>query len=262
MVRKSMEKRDSHARPYARRALARLSLGVAGAFLLAFTAGVIDRDLSIQEGILALMSALKSSHPRWVAPLFFIVATLAMSLPLPGTRFIALLAGALFGESRGFLLSYGAGVLGASLCFLATRFLFAQTVRGWLERRHPRVAREVTAHGLVYVWSLRLTPLVPFAIANVALGLSGVSLRAYLLATALATAPYAYSYAAIGDGLQGALAGTIPPPWGALGLLALLSLVPVAYRIWRAAQNRARKVRVPTDSAIPLPDKPPQREEP
>ena len=90
--------------------------------------------------------------------------------------------------------------------------------------------------------ALRLIPLFPFWLVNLAPAFLGVSLRTYILATAVGIAPATVIFSIIGEGLgvvvaQGGAVGAdqvlTPKVLAALAGLAALALLPVGYRRWQ-----------------------------
>jgi uncharacterized membrane protein YdjX (TVP38/TMEM64 family) len=102
------------------------------------------------------------------------------------------------------------------------------------------------ANALSYMLFLRLVPAFPFFLVNLVPAFLGVSLKVFVIATAVGIVPATFIYASVGSSLGALLdAGSTPD----LGLileprfllpivgLALLALVPVVYKRWRS-RNR------------------------
>ena len=122
---------------------------------------------------------------------------------------------------------------GATLAFLAARYLF----RGWVERRFgDRLAafqEGFTQNAFNYLLTLRLIPLFPFFIVNLLSGLTRVRVGTYVAATALGIIPGSLAYTFAGRQLStiNSLAELASPRLLlAFTLLGLLFLMPVVYR--------------------------------
>lgn len=218
-------------------------IGLAGALGL-------DRHLSAEALAAnhAALAALVRANPVATAAGFVAVYAAAVAISLPGGVFLTLSGGLLFGPLWGTALSVlGAGI-GAVLLFLAARYaladLLARKAGPLLERIRPGLERD----GLSYLLVLRLVPLFPFWLVNLAPALVGMRLGPYVLGTFLGIIPATAVFAGIGAGLGEILAaggrpdlGVILSPGVLLPLigLALLSLVPVLWR--RIAARRAEK---------------------
>lgn len=163
------------------------------------------------------------------APLLFMaVYALGTLLFLPGSA-LTLAGGALFGPVLGTLYNLTGATIGATLAFLAARYLGA----AWVERkagaRLQRLNRGVEAEGWRFVAFVRLVPLFPFNLLNYALGLTRIRLGTYVLASYLFMLPGAVAYTYLGYAGREALtggAGLVRKALLALALLALVAFLP------------------------------------
>ncbi|HEY7690205.1 MAG TPA: TVP38/TMEM64 family protein [Dongiaceae bacterium] len=174
--------------------------------------------------------------------LFFLVYVATVALSLPGAAVLTIAGGFLFGILTATLLVVLAGTLGAVVIFTAARTAFAEPLRArvgpWLEK----LRREFAAEGFSYLLFLRLVPLFPFFVVNLVPAFLGISLRHYALATLIGIIPGTFVFVSVGAGLGSIFdaGGTCsleniltPQVLIALIGLALLALLPVAYRKWR-----------------------------
>jgi uncharacterized membrane protein YdjX (TVP38/TMEM64 family)/rhodanese-related sulfurtransferase len=216
-------------------AVRRLSLRWALAALLAaavVTALVLrDRlDLPAIEAAIAGLGA-------WGPVAFVALFAAGTVLFLPGSL-LGLAGGVLFGPLWGTALNLAGGTLGAILAFLAARYLATDWVARRTGGRLRHVIEGVEAEGWRFVALVRLVPLIPFNLANYALGLTRISLGPYALATAVAMMPGTAAYAWLGHAGQGALAGDAGAlRYALLGLaaLAVIALLPPLVRRMRPA---------------------------
>ncbi|MBI2970411.1 MAG: FAD-dependent oxidoreductase [Gammaproteobacteria bacterium] len=113
-------------------------------------------------------------HPV-AATLSFGLAYIGVSLlALPGTWLMSIAAGAIFGFWIGTVVVSFASALGATLAFLAARYLFRETIQRKYGSRLERVNAGMEREGPYYLFSLRLVPLIPFPLINVLLGLTAM----------------------------------------------------------------------------------------
>jgi uncharacterized membrane protein YdjX (TVP38/TMEM64 family) len=222
---------------------------VGGGIALAFALG-LDRHLSAEALAAnhAALAALVRDNPALAAGSFVLAYAAAVALSLPGAVFLTLAGGLLFGALWGTMLSVLGATAGAVLLFLAARYaladLLARKAGPVLDRVRPGLERD----GLSYLLVLRLVPLFPFWLVNLAPVLVGMRLGPYTLGTFLGIIPATAVFAGIGAGLGEILAAGGRPDLDAvvapgvlvplLGL-ALLSFVPVVWR--RIAARRAQK---------------------
>ena len=188
--------------------------------------------------------ALAAAHPN-LAPLAYVAlygALVAASIPT-GTL-LTITGGALFGPLLGSALALVAATAGAVILFLIAR----GTVGAALERRHgarlaqlrPRLERD----GFTGLLALRLLPVVPFWLLNIAPALAGMRLLPYALATLIGILPGVAMIATIGADIAGSLAdgASFDPatllrpafllPRLGLGLLALTPPSPAETPPW------------------------------
>lgn len=105
-----------------------------------------------------------------------------VTLLLPGV-WASMLAGALYGPWLGSALVFVGACLGAIVVFALGRTRLREPARRWLARspRLQAVEQAVSREGLRLVLLTRLSPAFPFSLLNLAYGLSGVSMRDYVL---------------------------------------------------------------------------------
>jgi uncharacterized membrane protein YdjX (TVP38/TMEM64 family) len=173
---------------------------------------------------------------------FIAVYALATAVSLPGGTILTLAGGFLFGTWVGGAATVVGATLGAILVFYAVKTSFGQALRERAEASGGRlksVIDGVQEGAFGYILTLRLIPLAPFWLVNVAAALAHVPLRAYALATFIGIMPATFIYSGIGSGI-GALVergetpdlGVIFEPRVLLPLVALglLSLVTTLYQ--------------------------------
>ena len=115
-----------------------------------------------------------------VALLIFIGAYIVMAaLSLPGAAILTLAGGALFGLVAGTLAVSLASTVGATLVFLAARFLFRDTVQKRFGKRLKRINEGVERDGAFYLLALRLVPIFPFWVINLVMALTPIRTWTY-----------------------------------------------------------------------------------
>lgn len=105
---------------------------------------------------------------------FFLVYVAVTGLSLPGAALMTLLAGALFGLVAGTILVSFASTIGATLAFLASRFIFRDTVEKKFGRRLQAINDGIKREGSFYLFALRLVPAFPFFVINLVMGLTAM----------------------------------------------------------------------------------------
>ena len=117
-------------------------------------------------------AALNAQSPWQIGGIFFAVYVVVTALSLPGAAIMTLAAGALFGLAEGLLLVSFASSIGATLAFLASRFVFRDSVQRRFGDRLKAVNEGVEKDGALYLFTLRLVPVFPFFLINLLMGLT------------------------------------------------------------------------------------------
>lgn len=177
-----------------------------------------------------------SSHPVATVAAFMAVYIIQTALSLPGATVLSLAAGAIFGAILGTLWAVIAATIGATLACIVTRYLLRDAVLAKFGPRLEGLNRELETRGFNYLLFLRLVPLFPFFLINLAAGLTRLPLRTFTLATLIGIIPGGFVYVNAGASLAtiDSLAGIASPRvLGAFALLGLFALVPVVYGKWK-----------------------------
>ena len=120
------------------------------------------------------LAAWRSGHPLQAALAFFAVYVAVTGLSLPGATILTLAAGALFGLVWGTVIaSFGASI-GATIAFLLARLVLRDWVTARFAERMKRVDEGVRKGGGFYLLTLRLAPVLPFFLINLAMGLTAI----------------------------------------------------------------------------------------
>jgi len=158
---------------------------------------------------------------------------------LPGATLLSVCSGAVFGLPLGPLLVSLGSTLGAVLAFFVARYI----LRDWVEERFGERLQPIQAglceNDIHYILVLRLVPLFPFFLVNIAMGASQVSWKMFMLGTLLGKLPATWVYANAGShlaSLRSLSDITSPGMMGALTLLGLLALTPVIYKKMQKAK--------------------------
>jgi uncharacterized membrane protein YdjX (TVP38/TMEM64 family) len=149
----------------------------------------------------ATLTGFVSNAPVLAALLFLAAYLLVVAFSLPGGAVMSVTGGFLFGPWLGAALTVVGATLGACALFLAARHALAETLA---RRAGPLLARlreELRRDGFWYLLALRLIPVVPFWLCNLAPALAGMPFPAYAAATFLGIIPGTVVFTGIGAGL-------------------------------------------------------------
>jgi len=207
----------------------------------AFVALELGRYLSFDQlkASQASFAQLHAEQPFTVAAVYFLIYVLATALSIPGAVIITLAGGAIFGLWQGLLIVSFASTVGATLAFLASRFL----LRDWVEARFGQRLADINAgvnrEGGFYLFTLRLIPVVPFFLINLLMGLTRMKVWTYYWVSQIGMLAGTAVYVNAGTQLAqlDSVKGILSP--ALLGSFVLLGIFPlIARRIVAAVQKR------------------------
>ncbi|MEL6665286.1 MAG: TVP38/TMEM64 family protein [Pseudomonadota bacterium] len=168
---------------------------------------------------------------------YILVYAAATTFIIPG-GVLTIAGGFLFGLYIGTPATIIAATLGASILFFAAKTSIGSVLRQIAGPFLERMESGFNENALSYMFALRLIPLFPFAVVNIAPGLLGAKYRDYLITTFFGIIPGTLAYTWIGAAIKGtlleggevdigSLASNFLPAFVALGVV---SLIPVAYK--------------------------------
>ncbi|MCK0507673.1 FAD-dependent oxidoreductase [Aromatoleum anaerobium] len=189
----------------------------------------------------AAIEAWRDARPAAAALLFFAVYVAVTGLSLPGAAVMTLAAGAIFGLGWGTLIVSFASTIGATLAFLASRFVLRDMVQARFGDRLRAINEGVAKDGGLYLFTLRLVPVFPFFVINLVMGLTPIRTWTFYWVSQLGMLAGTLVYVNAGTQLVriDSLAGILSP--GLLASFALLGVFPlIAKKIVELV--KARKV--------------------
>lgn len=172
------------------------------------------------------------SHKLPTVAAFMAIYILQTALSLPGAAILSLAAGAIFGSALGTVYAVSAATIGATLAFLVTRYLLRDAIIRRFGANLEGVNRELEARGFNYLLFLRLVPLFPFFLVNLAAGLTRLPLRVFVPGTLIGIIPGGFVFVNAGASLAAIDSMrdvASPRVLGSFALLGLFALFPVIY---------------------------------
>jgi uncharacterized membrane protein YdjX (TVP38/TMEM64 family) len=256
------KKRSARARPGWLRFL---PLALLVAALIAFVVSGARKFFSFEylltsrEWLVALIAA----HGALAFCGYIAIYTAAVALSVPGASVLTIAGGFLFGGLAGGVAAVLAATSGATILFLAARGSLGVLLRDragpWLET----FRRGFEEDAVSYMLFLRLTPVFPFWLVNLAPALIGAKLRTFIWTTFLGILPGTFAFAFAGAGLDSVAAARTKAfeeclATGAtdcrahiylnqlvtrelifaLAGLGVVALIPVVARRWRAKSKK------------------------
>jgi uncharacterized membrane protein YdjX (TVP38/TMEM64 family) len=186
--------------------------------------------LSYLKGSLDKLKALYENHGLIVIAGYFVIYVLTTSLSLPGASPLGIAGGALFGFWTATLLVSFASTIGATLACVVSRYL----LRDWIQNRFgdkiAKVNEGIEKEGAFYLFTLRLIPVFPFWMINLAMGLTKMSLIKFYWVSQIGMLPGTMVFVNAGKELAkiDSLKGIFSP--GLIISFALIGIFPIAVK--------------------------------
>lgn len=183
-----------------------ISLLLAGG-VLGYAYGLQDYvSLSALADQRETLAAHVAAHPVSSALVFFAIYVAVVVFSIPAASVLTISAGFLFGCLAGAAITVLAATLGACLLFLAARGAFSDILRRRAGGVLERLADGFRDNAFLYLLILRLAPIFPFFLINIAPAFFEVKLRTYALATLIGIIPGTLAYTWLGRGLGDVIA--------------------------------------------------------
>jgi len=201
------------------------------------------------------LQAFVDLHAARAMLVYMAVYVTAVTLSVPGAVFLTMLGGFLFGWLVGGIAAAVAASIGATIVFLIARTSVGDVLVRRAGPRLKRLAEGFREDALSYLLFLRLVPVFPFWLVNLAPAFLGVPLKTFVLGTSIGVVPNTFAFAFAGAGLDSVIdaqkaakqaciaaggsdcymhldlhALVTPKLLIALGMLGALALIPVLVR--------------------------------
>lgn len=121
----------------------------------------------------------RNTSPIFVSLAFLIIYTIVTALSMPGAAIMTLAAGALFGIIWGTIIVSFASTFGATLAFLASRYLFRDFIQQRFGNQLQSINNGIQRDGNFYLFTLRLVPVFPFFLINLLMGLTLIPAKSF-----------------------------------------------------------------------------------
>jgi len=231
--------------PPAWRRFAPLQLMLAALALFFALGGHRFLNLDALRANYAALRGFADANPGLAMLAYVGIYFVAVAISVPSAGLLSIVGGLLFGTLAGLSLTVAAATAGAAVVFLVARSALGSALAARAGPALDRLRDGFRANDLSYLLVLRLVPLFPFWLVNVAAALLGMRLGRYLLGTFVGILPGTFVYSSVGAGAAAAIEAGGEVPLDGLLLkpeillpivgLVLLSLLPVALKRARRA---------------------------
>ncbi|MBL4852427.1 MAG: FAD-dependent oxidoreductase [Gammaproteobacteria bacterium] len=130
----------------------------------------LEKIKEIKDDVIALYD----ENPIKTALSFFGIYVAIAALSLPGAAILTLVAGAIFGLSKGVIIVSFASSIGATLAFLVAKLLLRDSVQNKFGKHLSTINNGIEKEGGFYLFTMRLIPAIPFFAVNLVMGLTKI----------------------------------------------------------------------------------------
>lgn len=171
-------------------------------------AGGLHRQLSLETLVRhrAVIDGFINTHYLGSLALFVAIYIGVVALSIPAALLLTVVSGALFGPVVGPLASMTGATTGGVVVFLIARTALGEHLLDRIGPAAEKLAAGFRSNAFSYLLFLRLAPVFPFWLVNLAAALFDVPLRTFIAATILGIAPAAFAFGFVGSGLDSAIA--------------------------------------------------------
>ena len=171
-----------------------------------------------------------ASHRLLVIATYMGIYIVVTALSLPGAAVMTLAGGAMFGFWVGVLVVSFASTIGATLASFVARFLLRDWVQNRFGEKLSRINQGIEKEGAFYLFSLRLVPIFPFFVINLAMGLTPMKLWTFYWVSQIGMFPGTIVYVNAGKelGRIESLSGILSP--GLIISFVILGLFPITVK--------------------------------
>lgn len=179
----------------------------------------------------------------WLVLIAFIGIYIAATAFMVPASALTIGGGFLFGTYIGAPATVLGATIGACILFTAAKSSIGETLKGIAGPFVGKMEKGFNENALSYLFTLRLIPLFPFAVVNIAPAILGAKFRDYFISTSLGIIPGTVAYSLIGNGLRetlltagenadvGALVGDAAKNFiPAFFALAVVAMIPTIYK--------------------------------
>ena len=181
------------------------------------------------KGSMAQFNEYKAQSPLLIIGGFFLLYVVVTALSLPGAAILTLAAGALFGLVQGLLVASFASSIGATIAFLASRYLLRDTIKQRFPERLAAIDAGVEKEGGFYLFTLRLVPIFPFFLINLLIGVTSIKTWTYYWVSQIGMLAGTFVFVNAGtqlaqiDSLSGILSFNLIVSFALLGFFPLIA---------------------------------------
>ncbi len=179
---------------------------------------------------LSLLKSFSDNYPYEASLYYFFLSLLLLSLSFPVAFILGILAGIIFNPVQAIILVSFSSSIAATIAMLLSRFFFRDFLRKRYSRQYESIDNGFMINGVSYLFAIRMTPIFPYFLANLLVGLTTIKIIPYYLTTQVGMLPITTIIILLGNGLNEIILSNAKIDIEFLILLSLLGLLPIFFK--------------------------------
>ncbi|MFO8112902.1 MAG: VTT domain-containing protein [Desulfosalsimonadaceae bacterium] len=149
----------------------------------------------------AVLSELYAENPVLTIGAYVGAYTAIAAFSLPAIVILSIAGGAIFGLAAGTVAASFSSAAGATITFLAARFLFRDYVQKRYAKSLATANREVAKNGGLYLLTMRMVQVIPSFFVNILMALTPIKTSLFFIVTQIGMLPGIFVYVNAGTQL-------------------------------------------------------------
>ena len=179
---------------------------------------------------LLLLKSFASDYPYESGMYFFFTSLILLSLSLPLALILGILSGIIFEPSKAIILVSFSSSIAATMGMLISRYYFREFLKERYKNQYEIINNGFMSNGVYYLFALRMTPIFPYFLINLLIGLTSIKVVPYYLTTQLGMLPMSIIIIFIGKSLDEIILSDAKIDIEFLILLSLVGILPLFFK--------------------------------
>lgn len=180
---------------------------------------------------LLLLKSFANDYPYESGIYYFFTSLILLSLSLPLALILGLLSGIIFEPLKAIIIVSFSSSIAATMGMLISRYFFRDFLKERYKNQYEIINNGFMTNGIYYLFALRMTPIFPYFLINLLVGLTSIKVLPYYLATQLGMLPMSIIIILIGKGVDEIILSDAKIDIEFLILLSLLGILPLFFKI-------------------------------
>ena len=180
---------------------------------------------------LLLLKSFANDYPYESGIYYFLTSLILLSLSLPLALILGLLSGIIFEPLKAIIIVSFSSSIAATMGMLISRYFFRDFLKERYKNQYEIINNGFMTNGIYYLFALRMTPIFPYFLINLLVGLTSIKVLPYYLATQLGMLPMSIVIIFIGKGLDEIVLSDAKIDIEFLILLSLVGILPLFFKL-------------------------------